>query len=161
MSAEPLYIDLFSAALVHVQPIAYDKCLVLAEATSHRVAGLSNAQISGLAELAYSPLTVEAILDQVKLRERKRWKKIEAADLGVQIEEDINKLKGFARNAVERAERELGRALGNPDAGLRPAERKWVEELHLDLTHRYLATLATLARIEKSAVIVHSAEKES
>lgn len=159
MAVEPLYKDLFAVALSHTQLAAFDKCLELAEATSRRVAGLTAAQISGLAELANISYSVAAISAAVQEREKKRWQKKGNPGPGSQIEEDINKLKQVAQVAVEQAEVELSRALGKPETGKRPTGRNWIGELHLALARRYLVAVTMLARIDSSAA--HQFEKES
>lgn len=161
MAAEPLYIDLFTAALAHTRPVAFDECLKLAEAAGPRAAGLTGAQISGLLELANTAPTIDNIREEVIKREGKRWKKKGKPGPGDQLVRDIESMRRFANEAVRSAEEKLGRALGDPEAGKRPAGRNWVNELHLALARRYLVAVATLARIKKATASPDTSEEEN
>ncbi len=166
MNQDPLYIDLFTTVLAHTQAQAFDKSVELAEEAGKQAAHLSNAQINGLAELGKALANVDQIKEEVTKRETKRWKKKDQNGKvkdgpGPQIEKGIAALRKDAVAAVDSAEAELGQALGNPEAGKRPAGRNWVNDLHLALTRNYLVAVATVARIESSAATANASKKEN
>lgn len=162
MTIEPLYRDLFTTALAHTQPSAFDACIMLAEEARPRVTGLTNAQLSGLVELATTTTDIEKIKSELEKRNTSRWKSKDDPGPGNRLVSDIIQLRSFARDAVVNAEDALGRSMGGKDRGLAPGGRNpWIDELHLALTRRYLVAVATLARIGKEATSGFIAEKES